>query len=439
MPSLDALAAASWQGALLALLTWAFCRLFPKAPSRYRAALWWAVALKMSLAVLAPAALPLPLLAPPPVVVVAPEYLAMASVGQALPPARDGAPAAETVLSLLWLSGAAVLLLAHLRQGGRLRGVLRRSEAFESGAGLVLSVSMGLRQAPEFRRSHEIDTPLVARAWRPVVLLPARFVEESTADEVAMALAHELAHLRSRDLILAVVPALAQVLLWFHPAAWLAAREWAAEREADCDAAALLATGGSPAAYGRLLVRVAESGRPAFAAPAALGATSAYHALRKRVERMKHLPAQPTRAAGIAVASLALLVALPWTVVAQTTKKATPLSGTWTATRPVLETKMQYTFKPNGSYLALLGEMDHQGTYRVEGRRVVLIPDVVAQRDAAVFIKEQTKNPDGWSPSELTYVKRLAKPYAMTLGADGKTLTGLGFVAKLDPKAKPLF
>ncbi|RYG36534.1 hypothetical protein EON81_09505 [bacterium] len=154
-------------------------------------------------------------------------------------------------------------------------------------------------------------------------------------------------------------------------------------------------------------------------------------------------PSRQLRAAGLAVVSVALLAALPWSVTAQTTpkdpKKAPRVLGTWTATRPVLGMKMQYTFRGDGRYLAIIGEMDHQGDYRIEGHRVVLKPDGVAQRAASVFLKEQAKNPDGLSPSELTYIKRLAKPYAMTLSADGKSIRGLDFVAKLDPKAKPLF
>ncbi len=448
MDGLDALVSASWQGALLALLVWGFCRLVPMVPALYRATLWWAVSLKMALAVLAPSALALPLLAPNAVTVVAPgpmgASLAASRVGDAATPVRNDL-SSEEFLRLAWLAGATILLLAHLRQAHRLQGVFRRSRAMEEvGAVRSLSAALGLRRVPELRLSDEVDTPLVARAWRPVVLLPVRFVKESTSDEVSMALAHELAHVRSRDLLLAFVPALAQLLLWFHPAAWLAAREWTAEREADCDAVALFVTGGSPAAYGELLIRVAEAGRrPAFASPNSLGAASAYHTLRKRVEHLRQRTLQPSRAfraAGLAVASIALLAALPWAVTAQTAvKRAASLSGTWTATRPVFGTRMQYTFKPSGSYLALIGEMDHQGAYRMEGRRIVLIPAVVAQRDASAYLKEQAKNPDGLPPSELAYMKRLAKPYALAVGVDGKSLAGLGFVAKLDPKAKPLF
>lgn len=449
MGSLDALASASWQGALLALLAWGFCKLFPRVPARYRATLWWAVSLKMVLAVLVPSALALPLLAPTATVAVAPAATWMpspSSSGSVGPVPAQNILSIHEFLRLAWLVGASLLLFAHLRQAWKLKGVLRRSRAAESDSIRSLSSSLGLRRTPELRFSDEIDTPFVARAWRPVVLLPGRFASGSTAEEVSMALAHELAHVRSSDLLLAFVPALAQLLLWFHPASWFAAREWTTAREESCDATALLATGGSAATYGELLVRVADSGRrPALSSPTLLGATSAYHTLHKRIENMKHIGIQPSRAvrcAGLALASSALIAALPWAVTAQTPGKAVKqatLSGTWTATKPVYGLKMQYTFKRDGSYLAVIGEMDHQGTYRMDGRRLVLIPDVVAQRKASVYLREQAKNPDGLPVSVLTCMKGLAKPYALNVRDGGKSLVGLGFVAKLDPKAKPLF
>ena len=59
-------------------------------------------------------------------------------------------------------------------------------------------------------------------------MLPTGFCEEHHRDDVQMALAHELAHLKRRDLWLAGVPMLTQTLFFFHPLAWLAIRESAA-------------------------------------------------------------------------------------------------------------------------------------------------------------------------------------------------------------------
>ncbi len=91
-----------------------------------------------------------------------------------------------------------------------------------------------LRRCPALRRSDVIVSPQVTGLWRPVVLLPAEHTLD--AHECAMALAHELAHLRRGDLWLGWIPALAQRAFFFHPLARWAMREYAsiAKRPAMC-------------------------------------------------------------------------------------------------------------------------------------------------------------------------------------------------------------
>jgi len=72
-----------------------------------------------------------------------------------------------------------------------------------------------------------------------------------------MALAHEMAHVARGDLWLGLVPSLARRVFFFHPAAWIAEREYAIAREAACDDAVLGHRGADAFAYGRLLLRLA--------------------------------------------------------------------------------------------------------------------------------------------------------------------------------------
>ncbi len=99
-----------------------------------------------------------------------------------------------------------------------------------------------------------IESPQVTGLWRTTVLLPAD--QRLTPEESAMALAHELAHLRRGDLWLVWVPAIAQRLFFFYPLVGWAMREYALSREAACDAQVLQQTGTMPQAYGRLLLRL---------------------------------------------------------------------------------------------------------------------------------------------------------------------------------------
>jgi hypothetical protein len=163
---------------------------------------------------------------------------------------------------------------------------------------------------------------------------------------------------------------------------------------------------------------------------------------------MKPSPSRPLRIAGISLAIIGL-VAVPWVLTHREASKSVSktatvaaesgISGTWIVAKPVLGVKMQYTLKPDGTYVALLGEMDHQGTYTIKNDKLVFQPQVVAQKRAADFLNEYSKNPDDLDPSELRFMEQLAKPYTLAVASDKDTIAGLGFTAKLDPKADPLF
>lgn len=144
---------------------------------------------------------------------------------------------------------------------------------------------------------------------------------------------------------------------------------------------------------------------------------------------------RPIWLAGTMAVAMFLLAAYPWEASAQApaAPAKSPVVGTWKSK------DLCYTFNEKGEYLALFGEMDHQGTYRIEGKKIVITPKVVAQRPAAQWLKELTKEPDRLLTEDRTLGRQLAKPYALRWGTDGKTLVGLGFKLKLDPLAKPLF
>ena len=301
----ERLVAASIQGAGIIALVWLVCRSLSSLPAPMRAALWWLAALKLVMALLPVPAVPIPLLPaafdwtgdrPSP---------AMTGQGAAvIPVPTDVVPAHAPIESdavaadagrrrwleaviLLWL-GIVVLQAARLLIAFReLRGVVRRSVPdADDGAVDHLANLIGLSRAPQVRASGEIAAPLVAGLWRPVVLVPAG-VATLSAEERAMALCHELMHIRRRDLALGWMPALAERLFFFHPLARLAAREYVTARESACDAAVVRALGVSPSSYGRMLVRLGvTASTPAFTAA---GAPPSMSSLRRRLEMLQHV------------------------------------------------------------------------------------------------------------------------------------------------------
>lgn len=109
------------------------------------------------------------------------------------------------------------------------------------------------------RISEDIPVPALSGCLRPIILLPA--ASANWPDEkLAMALCHEVSHLRRRDHWLQVPLALFRCIYWWNPLAFLTLRALRRERENACDDR-VLAAGHSATDYAALLVDAARSHR----------------------------------------------------------------------------------------------------------------------------------------------------------------------------------
>lgn len=331
--------AVCWQTALLAGLIWLITRAFRKLTPATKTWLWWAVMLKAVVGFVALPPILLPLLPPPsnPYAQVNDRMDLLAPVvhgpGVNQPLSANPVPARRSeaespspwliLLGTLWAAG----LVAHaghwtwdaIRVRRLVKGAKSLSASEPGQMARQVGVAMGLPASPRILESDGITAPMVVGIFRPVVLLPAGMAESLAEPELRMVLAHELAHLRRRDLVLAIVPALAQALLFFWPAQWLAQREWSIEREVACDTEAIGATESDPNRYGQLLLKIVTRDHRGGLTPV-LGATASYHTLRKRLSMMKESMIRPSRrlrAAGIALTALGMLLVLPWQVSAR--------------------------------------------------------------------------------------------------------------------------
>jgi beta-lactamase regulating signal transducer with metallopeptidase domain len=273
----DALWRACWQGGVALLLVWTVCRCWPMMPPRLREWLWRLAYLKLLLTLLWGAGLSLAVL---PIThsqsmlgIVADQPtsgMAVPAMKTVIPPSPSvvtPTPAPETFgalhpmqpnaaaptaqrwqwsallpyLAILWLLGIAWGLL---RLALAVRHVRRlRREACPAGeeATLWLRVrvlkQMGLRRAPRLL-VHPTAGPLLLGTFHQVIIVPEQWLA-GDRDELQMALAHELAHVRRRDILWGWLPALAEILFFFHPVIYPALREYRLAQEIACDAQAL--------------------------------------------------------------------------------------------------------------------------------------------------------------------------------------------------------
>ncbi len=70
---------------------------------------------------------------------------------------------------------------------------------------------------------------------RPVVLIPASWLTQLTPQMIEAIIAHELAHIRRRDLWVNLLQRIIETLLFYHPAVWWLSSRIRLEREMCCD------------------------------------------------------------------------------------------------------------------------------------------------------------------------------------------------------------
>lgn len=108
----------------------------------------------------------------------------------------------------------------------------------------------------ELRVSSDIRSPILCGHLWPKLLIPQRMDDKSRASQLPGVFAHELAHVRSRDLSWNLVLHAISSALWFHPLVWFsrAAHEAACESVSDAVAARYV---GDVKVYSQTLAQVA--------------------------------------------------------------------------------------------------------------------------------------------------------------------------------------
>lgn len=219
--------------------------------------------------------------------------------------AETGGPSLPTLLTILWLGGAASFLAAHW---WRHHAFLR--EALADGRPLDIP---GVPY--DVVASDRIDGPMATGLVHPLILVPTDFQEHLDPDQQRFALWHEQLHHRRGDIWASAAALLLVSLLWFNPLAHLALGAFRRDMEAACDAS-LIAQAGEAAtpAYAQTILRCAS--RPI---PRSLCALTAIDELKGRLMMLKLNHGRARKLAGIALASAIAFGAMATATAAQET------------------------------------------------------------------------------------------------------------------------
>lgn len=301
-------------------------------------------------------------------------YVLTTSLAAASPLPPDAWGRVWDLLPWLWLAGAgAVALVLTVRQARFRRALLAHRKPVEDpdllAAAEAVRVRLGLGRAPALYCLPGLASPMGAGLLRPAVYLPDVALDNQEREVI---LAHELTHIRRRDLWVKWAALLVCALHWYDPFAWLMREELGTLCELACDEAV---TADMDAAgkrrYGAALLDVlcrAAPGSAGVCAPLCGGASG----LRRRLRSLLRPQPDPRKQrVCTALAALALCAALPLTGAAHAWAAPSRQGGSGG-----LADYRAWEARHSAQYAALGVEYDPlEGAFFYRGQRLALFVD----------------------------------------------------------------
>ena len=173
-------------------------------------------------------------------------------------------------LAVVWLAGIAVCIGLQVRRITWHASLVRKAKnAPERLAREIQSMALQLGvRPPQALVTRDVVSPFMWCLGRLRLLWPEAM---SSCGEIVRSrgvIAHELAHVRRGDHILAWVELSAGFIWWWNPLFWFVRRRLRESAELACDAIAVSACPGSRRAYAELLLELSSDPRCAALAPA---------------------------------------------------------------------------------------------------------------------------------------------------------------------------
>ncbi len=94
---------------------------------------------------------------------------------------------------------------------------------------------MGIKKKIEVWISEHVDVPSVTGFIKPIILLPAAFINQLSIQQTEAVLLHELAHIRRNDYLINILQSAVETVLFFNPFVILIGKTAKKERENCCD------------------------------------------------------------------------------------------------------------------------------------------------------------------------------------------------------------
>lgn len=166
------------------------------------------------------------------------------------------------ILLVLWLGGAAVMLILTLHSSLKIKQLISSALPVQNPQvkGIIADCStiLNLKKEIPVLSCAYLQSPVSVGLLHPRILLPIQIISDFNEKEIRFILLHELQHYRYRDIFVNYLMCLAKILYWFQPLVWLGLKEMRNDRELACDASVLSLLGEENCTdYGYTLLRFA--------------------------------------------------------------------------------------------------------------------------------------------------------------------------------------
>jgi beta-lactamase regulating signal transducer with metallopeptidase domain/effector-binding domain-containing protein len=162
------------------------------------------------------------------------------------------------IAGMLVFSGLLIMKMARLRRWHRMQKEREIPKWFHA---LLLHTAgkLGLKQIPAIVFARDAVTPAVYGMFRPVLLLPAGYLDKLSRREAEHVLLHELCHLKRGDLWVHGLYLVLHVVYWFNPFLIWTRRQMKHVREICCDLSVAQVLRGKTKDYRQTLLDSARS------------------------------------------------------------------------------------------------------------------------------------------------------------------------------------
>lgn len=214
----------------------------------------------------------------------------------------------------VWLAGFFVAIAFLITAQFRLRRQINEccpamDERLLAALG-SLSAEFKIRRTPDLLISPRMTSPYACGIWRPTIVLPEYALATLSEVELRCVLAHELAHIQRRDMLVQWCAMAISSLYWFHPAAWFATLQMRRCREGACDELVLQQLGDSQKEYGRALLQMADHLRAPVLVPGLCGLFGSRQPIGERIKRVTDFRQMSPFANGMAIAAMLFIIAI---------------------------------------------------------------------------------------------------------------------------------